>query len=166
MPAAPVEGDFLLRILWQQTVKPAMMQGLDPQALGSRPESPPFGCPSGHGLNCSPSGVCPHAQACSSEGNWRCCEGEQCWQAGWVWLGYSDTGALQQQDAACHQVGYAQAEQQHLSPLQEAVQSVVGCYHSVYCLSPYWKAISWNERIWHLLTTSKCRNDPQCLAAL
>lgn len=136
MSAAPVERDSLLGTLWQQTVKPAAMQVLDPQALGSGPVSPCLGSPSGHGLNVGPSGACPHTQAGGPEDRRGCCEGQQWRQAGQVWLGYSGAGALQEQDAACHQIGDAQAEQQHLSPLQEAVQSVEGRHHSAHCLSP------------------------------
>lgn len=117
-------------------MKPASMQVLDPQALGSGPVSPCLGSCSGHRLNGGPSGAHPDAQACSPKGGWRRYEGEQWWQAGQVWLAHSDAGALQEQDAARHQIGDSQTEQQHLSPLQEAVQSVEGRHHSVYCLSP------------------------------
>lgn len=142
MSAAPVERGSLLWTLWQQTVKPVAMQVLDPQALGCGPVSSCLGSPSRHRLNGSPSGTCPHAQTGSPEGRGRRCERQQWRQAGDVWLSYSDAGALQEQDAACHQIGDAQAEQQHLSPLQEAVQSVKGRHHSVYRLSPQWNAIS------------------------
>lgn len=136
MSAAPVEGHPLLWTLRQQTVKPATMQVLDPEALGSRPVSPRLGSPSGHWLNGGPSGARPHAKARGPEGGGRRCEGQQRRQAGQVWLGHPDAGALQEQDAAGHQIGDAQAEEQHLSPLQEAVQSVEGRHHSASCLSP------------------------------
>lgn len=141
MPAAPVQRHSLLGALWQQTVEPAAMQVLDPEALGSGPVSPRLGSPSGHGLNGGPSGARPHAQACGPEGGRGRREGQQGRQAGEVRLGDSDAGALQEQDAARHQIGDAQAEQQHLSPLQEAVQSVEGRRHPGYGLSPQWKAI-------------------------
>lgn len=131
MCAAPVERDSLLWTLWHQTVKPAAMQVLDPEASGSWPVSAHcLGSPSGHRLNGSPSGACPHAQACCPEGGRRCYEGQHGRQAGEVWLGDSDAGALQEQDAACHQIGDAQTEEQHLSPLQEAVQLVEGRRHA------------------------------------
>lgn len=156
--AAPGERGSLLWTLWQQTVKPAAMQVLNPQASGSRPVPSCLGAPSGNGLNGGPSGACPHAQARGPEGGRGCCEGQQGRQDGEVWLGHSDAGALQEQDAACHQIGDAQAEQQHLSPLQEAVQLVERRHHpyTVYCLYPQWKAISWitSATICNLLTTS------------
>lgn len=133
---ALVERDSLLQTLWQQTVKPALMQVLDPQALGSRPVSPCIGFSSGHRLNGCPSGACPHSQAYRPKGCWRCCKGEQWWQTGQVWLGYSDAGALQKQDTSRHQICDSQAEKQHLSPLQETVQSIERCHHSIHCICP------------------------------
>ena len=124
MPAAPVERHSLLGALWQQTVEPAAVQVLDPEALGSGPVSPRLGASSRHGLNGGPSGTRPHAQARRPEGGRGRRQGQQGRQAGEVRPRDSDAGALQEQDAARHQVGDAQAEQQHLSPLQQAVQSV------------------------------------------
>jgi len=124
-----VQRGSLLRALWQQTVEPAPMQVLDPQALGRRPVSAGLGPPSGLGLNGGPSGARPHAQASGPEGGGGGSEGQQRRQAGQVGLCDSDAGALQEQDAARHQVGDAKAEQQHLSTLQQAVQSAGGRQH-------------------------------------
>lgn len=135
MSAAAVERDSLLWALWQQTVEPAAMQVLHPQALGSGPVPPRLGSPCGCGLHSGsggPSGARPHAKARPGpeDGGGRG-EGQQGRQAGEVGLGHPDTGALQQQDAARHQIGDAQAEQQHLSALQQAVQPAVRCRHPV-----------------------------------
>lgn len=121
-------------------MKPATMQVLEPEDLGGRPTPARAGPASRHS---HPSGTRPHAQTSSPEGGWGCSERQEGGQAGEGRLRHSDAGALQQQDAACHQIGDAQAEQQHLSPLQQAVQPVEGHPHtcSVYSHSPRWKAI-------------------------
>lgn len=159
MCAAPVERDSLFWTLRHQTVKPAAMQVLDPEASGSGPVSARcLGSPSRCRLNGSPSGACPHPQACGPEGSRRCRERQHGRQAGEVRLGGSDAGALQEQDAACHQIGDAQTEEQHLSPLQEALQLVEGrCHsHTVYShLSgkPF-HGLGAGRRICNLFTTS------------
>lgn len=161
MFAAPVERDSLLWALWQQTVKPLAVQVLYPQALGSRPLPPRLGSPSGRGLNRSsggPSGAGPHARAKPGpEDSGGRSQGQQGWQAGEVGLGHPDTGALQEQDAARHEISNSQAQQQHLSALQEALQPVVRRRHPVQpSPCPQWKDSSWTRRdkMGNLPTTS------------
>lgn len=50
-------------------------------------------------------------------------------------MGHSDTGALQEQNAAGHQVGDAQAQQQNPGPSEQAVESAEGHRHPVLELS-------------------------------
>lgn len=50
-------------------------------------------------------------------------------------VGHSDAGALQEQDAAGHQVGDAQAQQQDPGPSEQAVESAEGPRHPALELS-------------------------------
>lgn len=140
VPTAPQHRRPLLGVLWQQAVEPAAVQVVDPEVLGGWPVPSCLGSSSssGHVPDGGPPGASPHAQAAGPEsrgGGGQGGEGRRRRQAGWVGVGHSDAGALQQQDAAGHQVGDAQAQQQHPGPSQQAVESAEGHRHPALDLS-------------------------------
>lgn len=142
VPTAPQHRRPLLGGLWQQAVEPAVVQVVDPEVLGCWPVPSRLGSSasssSRHMLDGGPPGASPHAQASGPERGGGCSQGREGGrrrQAGRVGVGHSDAGALQEQDAAGHQVGDAQAQQQHPGPSEQAVESAEGHRHPALELS-------------------------------
>lgn len=116
-------------------MEPAVVQVLHPQVSGRGPVSPRLDAPSTtqHTLGGCPSGARPQAQAgggphgCGRR--WQCHERREAGTAWWLGGPQGQAGALQQQNAPCHQVGDTQEEEEHLSSPQEATQPVEGRGH-------------------------------------